>query len=198
MLSLLRKTQVRNKLTKTVKRKMLKRDFILLCLVLAVFISCTSKESPSAITYSTADVGETADREQYTEVVEVPFREVNGVRVVPVTINGVDMTMIFDTGASTTCISVTEAIFLFKQGLLTQEDILGKVSSTVADGRITQNTVVRLKEVVVGGRIVFTDVRAVVQNNMNAPLLLGNADILDRVASFKIDNDSETIHFILK
>lgn len=172
---------------------MLKNNCILL-FVLLLFVSCSKKESPSTITYGySEDVVE-----EYADVVEVPFKETSGVRIIPVSINGIDMTMIFDTGASTTCISLTEAMFLLKQGLLTEDDILGKVNSTVADGRITQNTIVRLKEVVIGGKIYFTDVRAVVVNSLDAPLLLGNADILDRVASFKIDNESETIHFILK
>lgn len=173
------------------------RIVIVLLLLLFSLFSCNKKGAPSAITYIEEEIV-TEDNESYADVVEVPFKEIGGVRIVPVTINGVNMDMIFDTGASTTCISTTEAMFLLKQGLLTEDDIIGKSSARVADGRITQNTVIRLKEVVLGGKIYFNDVTAMVVNSLEAPLLLGNEDILDRVASFKIDNESQTIHFTLK
>lgn len=168
---------------------------IITMLSLALFSSCTKKEPPSPITYTNEN---SEVEEDYAEVVEIPFKEYGGVRIIPVSINGVDMSMIFDTGASTTCISITEALFLLKQGLLIEDDIIGESSSRVADGRITQNTVVRLKEVILGGKIHFNDVKAVVVNSLDAPLLLGNQDILNKVSSFKVDNESQTIHFTLK
>ncbi len=176
------------------KKLRLNKRLILLSLIITLLFSCSTKESPSAITYSSDSI----DNEDSSNVVEIPFKENKGIRIIPVTINGVNMDMIFDTGASTTCISLTEALFLLKNGMLKEEDIIGTSSSQIADGSITKDTKIILREVVLDNKITFTNVQASVVHSMNAPLLLGNADILDKVASFKIDNENKTIKFTLK
>lgn len=59
----------------------------------------------------------------------------NGVRYVWIEIR---LRFIFDTGASDMTISATEALFLYKQGALRQEDILGTQQYQIADGSITE------------------------------------------------------------
>ena len=56
----------------------------------------------------------------------VKMELLNGVYQIPCKVNGIDMKFILDTGASKTSISITEAKFLAKQGLLKEEDILDK------------------------------------------------------------------------
>ncbi len=48
----------------------------------------------------------------------------NGVRYVWIEINGIKLRFIFDTGASSICISPAEATVLYRQGTLSKEDIL--------------------------------------------------------------------------
>lgn len=96
----------------------------------------------------------------------------NGVILVPAKVNGVQMSFIFDTGASSITISQTEAQFLAKQGLLTEKDIIGKQQYQIADGSLSQGTVIRLKEVAIGDRTI-SNVEATVIESQNAPLLLG-------------------------
>lgn len=128
---------------------------------------------------------------------DVPFVEKNGVKYVDVAVNGLHFEMIFDTGCSSTSISVAEAEYLYNKGYLTNDDFLGMTQAQIADGSIVEDMVVNLKEVVIGGRVKCTNVTAVVSSNNNAPLLLGN-EVLDRVASYAIDNQNKTINFKLK
>lgn len=131
------------------------------------------------------------------DVIVVPFRNEGGVKYVQVTVNGVGLEMVFDTGCSGALISVAEANYLFQKGKLTQEDVLGTAQSQIADGSVVENMVVNLKEVVIDGQIMCPDVQATVADNINAPLLLGN-EVLDRLATVEIDNENGTLNFRLK
>lgn len=134
---------------------------------------------------------------QSGDEIVVPFRNENGVKYVAVKVNGVGFEMIFDTGCSDALISVAEANYLYQKGKLTQEDILGTAQSQIADGSVVENMVVNLKEVVINDQILCPNVKATVSGNIKAPLLLGN-EILDRLATIKIDNENETLNFKLK
>ena len=48
----------------------------------------------------------------------IKLEKVNGIYKIPCKVNGILMNFIFDTGASDVSISLTEAMFLMKQGLL--------------------------------------------------------------------------------
>lgn len=126
--------------------------------------------------------------------VELPFEMEGGVRYVWVKVNGVAMKMIFDTGASGVSISLTEALYLAKQGLLTQEDILGTVGMQTADGNISEGMIVNLKELELADDLVAYDVQATVINNHVAPILLGNSALKD-IGSFEVDDDAQVIRF---
>ncbi|MBQ0114692.1 MAG: retroviral-like aspartic protease family protein [Bacteroidales bacterium] len=136
-------------------------------------------------------------QEMEGNIVSVPYREENGIKMVPVSINGFGFEMIFDTGCSGTLISVAEARYLYEKGYLTENDFIGMAKSQIADGSIVEDMVINLKEVVIGGQIVCKDVSATVSSNSNAPLLLGN-EIIDRAAAFSIDTENKTINFKLR
>ena len=103
---------------------------------------------------------------------KIKMERENGVLVVPVKVNGVQMSFIFDTGASDITISQTEAQFLAKQGLLTEKDIIGTQQYQIADGSMSEGTIILLREVKIGDRTI-NDVKASVIKSQNAPLLLG-------------------------
>lgn len=146
-----------------------------------------------------ADNERSVDYEQMSdvEIVSIPFTERNGVKYINVSVNGFGFEMIFDTGCSGTLISVAEANYLYQKGYLTQDDIIGVAKSQIADGSIVENMVINLKEVVLDGKIHYTDVTATVSANNNAPLLLGN-EVLNRVAAYAVDNENQMINFKLK
>jgi aspartyl protease family protein len=124
---------------------------------------------------------------------EIDMIEENGVYTVPVYVNGVPMTFIFDTGASDISMSATEAGFLYKQGKLTQEDVLGEAQFSDANGDISSGTVIKLRSVRLGNRT-LTDVKASIVDNNRAPLLLGQS-ALARFGKISIDYQRKKIVF---
>lgn len=172
------------------------KKYVLLLSLIAVILSCSGeKKKPIYV-----DLEESTEESLYAQngdEIVVPFRNENGVKYVAVKVNGVGLEMIFDTGCSGALISVAEANYLYQKGKLTQDDIIGTAQSQIADGSMVENMVVNLKEVVINDQIFCPNVSATVSENINAPLLLGN-EILDRLATIKIDNENETLNFKLK
>lgn len=160
-------------------------------------VETTSSQPSGSLTEDDYETHVTTYGEPDEDVVAVHFEERGGVKYVPVKVNGMGIDMIFDTGCSGTLISIAEARYLYEKGCLRDEDFLGMTQSQIADGSIVENMVVRLKEVIIDDAILCTDVTATVSANSQAPLLLGN-EVLNRAASYSIDNTSHTIRFKIK
>jgi len=125
--------------------------------------------------------------------VTIKMRKQGGIYIIPMKINGIELDFIFDTGAGSISISDLEASLLYKQGKITQEDILGKQNFEDATGRISEGAVINLKEVSIGGRTIH-NVKASVVHNSEAPLLLGQT-VLQRFGKITIDYDNSEITF---
>ncbi|MBR3985984.1 MAG: retroviral-like aspartic protease family protein [Bacteroidales bacterium] len=123
----------------------------------------------------------------------VQMRSKNGVYFIPVRLNGVDMEVIFDTGASDIVISSVEALFLLKQEKLSEEDIEGQAYYGIADGSVAVGTVINLRSVEIGDRVLY-NVKATVVDNVEAPLLLGQS-ALARFGKVSINYNDNTIEF---
>ncbi|MCG9900882.1 MAG: retroviral-like aspartic protease family protein [Hydrotalea sp.] len=117
----------------------------------------------------------------------------NGVYEVPIEINASKMFFIFDTGASDITISLTEAIFLYKQGTLTDDDFLGTQQFQIADGSISEGTIINLKTVKIGNKT-LSNVQASIVHNMDAPLLFGQS-ALAQFGKVTIDYNKGEITF---
>lgn len=126
------------------------------------------------------------------EVTTVPIKMVGGVYMIPVEVDETAMEFVFDTGAGIISISEVEAAFLYKQGKISNEDILGLENFSDANGNISEGTIINLKTVKIGDRI-LNDVQASVVPNQRAPLLLGQT-ALSRFGKVTIDyNNNELI-----
>lgn len=123
----------------------------------------------------------------------VPMEIKDGAYWIPIKINGVDMTFIFDTGASDISISTTEANFLAKQGKLTEEDILSTQNYAIADGSMIQGLVINLKTVTIGNKT-LNNVRANIIDSPVAPILLGQS-ALNKFGKYTIDVENSRIIF---
>lgn len=117
----------------------------------------------------------------------------NGVRYIWVEINGIRLRFIFDTGASSICISPAEATVLYRQGTLKNEDFLDVEYFQDATGRISEGTIINLRQVKIGN-FVLENVKATIIDNVNAPLLLGQT-VLERFGKIEIDNIKGEIIF---
>ena len=113
-------------------------------------------------------------------------RKPGGTFEIPCDINGLALQMIFDTGASDVTISSVEANFMLKNGYLSEKDVKGKRYYQVANGQISEGTVITLREVKVGDAV-LRNVDASVVNSQKAPLLLGQS-AMERFGTITIDN----------
>jgi len=116
----------------------------------------------------------------------------NGVYYVPCKVNGVPMRFIFDTGASNVSISMTEAKFLIKQGLLAKKDIKESVKYKIANGEIKKGTEINIREIEIYG-LKINDVTATIVHEQDAPLLLG-ISALRKLGKIELQNDKLLIY----
>lgn len=129
-------------------------------------------------------------------VVEIPFTAAGGVTKVDCTINGLALNFVFDTGASDVTISMTEANFMYKNGFLSDKDVVGKQHFITADGSIIEGTIFIIRKINFGG-LELTDVQASVVANQKAPLLLGQT-VLKRLGKIEIDNERRVLKITTK
>ncbi len=124
---------------------------------------------------------------------EVAMERDNGVYKVPVTVNGVPMRFILDTGASLISMSATEAERMYERGAITKADIIGRSRFQDATGAISPGAVVRLKSVQIGDRV-LENVRANIVSGSKAPLLLGQS-ALSQFGKISVDYRRNVVTF---
>lgn len=124
--------------------------------------------------------------------VTIQMEKEGGVYKVPCTVNGVKMKFIFDTGAATVCISQSMAQFLLDGDYLSIDDIVGTGQSQVADGSLVNHVEIILRDVEIGG-MHLRNVKAIVTEGQNAPLLLGQTAISE-LGRVTIDGNKLIIH----
>lgn len=114
-----------------------------------------------------------------------------GVFTIPCSLNGVGLKFIFDTGASDVSISLTEANFLFKNGYLTNNDIIGKAKYSDATGNISVGTIINIRKLEFQGLIIY-NIKASIVHQLNAPLLLGQS-AMAKLGKFQFDPNNGTL-----
>jgi aspartyl protease family protein len=134
---------------------------------------------------------QTPDLKQDKTVVKM--KKAMGVYEIPTEINGVPMHFIFDTGASRISISEAELKLLREQGKFSPEDVTGTGNFIDANGDISEGTIVVLRTVKIGDRI-LNNIEASVVHNLKAPLLMGQS-ALEKFGRISIDYKKEEITF---
>lgn len=115
----------------------------------------------------------------------------NGVYTVPCKVNGLPLKFIFDTGASDVSISLTEAMFMLKNGFLKKEDIGEIVYFSIANGDVAKGTKLNLREISFGG-LLLQNVEASIVHESSAPLLLGQS-VIGKLGKILLDGNKLTI-----
>jgi len=113
---------------------------------------------------------------------------------IPCKLNGLEMNFIFDTGASEVSISLTEALFMFKNGYLKESDITGTQKYSIANGDIVEGTTILIRELEFEG-VKLTNIKASISHEMKAPLLLGQS-ALSELGKIQIDYKTDTLTII--
>lgn len=180
---------------------MLKRNnfsIVILCLAALLFVSCAHKSGhhrrERVSQSATSNIRKTERKEKKTgSHTKVNMRKEGGVYLVPVTVNGLNLDFIFDTGASSISLSSAEATVMLRQGQITEEDVVGQQQFQDATGGISVGTVILLRTVQIGD-ITLENVEASVVDNIQAPLLLGQT-ALSKFGKVTIDYNNNTIEF---
>ena len=123
----------------------------------------------------------------------VSFEDENGILKIPVIINGIELYFIFDTGASLITISSREASFFYRNGKLSEKDLIGRSQFVDANGDISEGTIINLSSVKIGNRELL-NVQACVIEGQNAPLLFGQS-ALQKFGKVSIDYEKNEISF---
>lgn len=172
---------------------------LLYILVIGLMLLCTScgnKQKPS----QRANVWKTeATISLSSDKVSVPFkRTMSGLAEVQVSLNGVPFNMYWDTGASITSISSLELAKLAKENKIRQEDLLGSVTSTYADGSSAEQPVFMIKEIFIQGNdgryLILKNVETIISENCEAPLLIGQ-NIISNLPKHSFNESSMVIEF---
>lgn len=108
-----------------------------------------------------------------------------GVYTVPCVVNGLKLKFIFDSGASDVTISLTEALFMLKNGYLDKSDIHGDAVYQTASGDLKVGTKIIIKEIEFGG-LKLNNIEASIVNELSAPLLLGQT-ALSKIGKCEVD-----------
>ena len=122
---------------------------------------------------------------------KIMMQKEGGVYTVPCKVNGLQLKFIFDTGASNVTISLTEALFMIKNGYLSKDDIYGSSYAQLANGDITENTEILLREIVIADLKLY-NVRASIVHELAAPLLLGQTAIA-KLGKIQLDGNELTV-----
>jgi hypothetical protein len=122
------------------------------------------------------------------------MKKEGGVSIVPCKVNGLNLSFIFDTGASDVTISLTEASFMLKNGYLKKEDIIGSEKYLDATGNISEGIVINLREIEIEG-LKIQNVKASIVKTLKAPLLLGQS-ALSKLGTIKMDLEKNQLTII--
>ena len=177
---------------------MRKSRYILLLLGLIVITSCAHKSGHNRQPYNPNrseridNQGLSIERKVKGHTI-VRMEKAEGVYFVPIKVNGLDLKFIFDTGASSICLSSAEALVMLRQGHITKDDIVGQQQFQDATGGISVGTIIRLHTVQIGD-ITLENVEANIVDNIQAPLLLGQT-ALAKFGKVTIDYNHNTIEF---
>lgn len=114
---------------------------------------------------------------------------------IPVKLNGVTMDMLYDTGFNgSVSMSLLELQILAKQGRFSEDDVLGTSYSSIADGSIVDNGVIRIHTLQIADDLIIQNVNASVAMNQEAPMLIGREVFYQVASKVEVDNVNMTLN----
>lgn len=173
---------------------------ICVCMLsIVLLVSCAHKSGHKPNAYDSSKTTNNIEQTSQTNIpkvkghTKVRMEKAGGVYLVPIKVNGLDFKFIFDTGASSICLSSAEALVMLRQGQINQDDFVGEQQFQDATGGISVGSIIRLHTVEIGG-IILRNVEANVVDNIQAPLLLGQT-ALSKFGKVTIDYNNNIIEF---
>lgn len=121
----------------------------------------------------------------------IKMQKSGGIYLIPCKVNELPLKFIFDTGASDVSISLTEALFMLKNGYLKESDIKGTVYYSIANGEIAEGTKINIQKIEVGKQTLY-NVQASIVHSTEAPLLFGQS-AMERFGKFTMDYSNSNL-----
>jgi clan AA aspartic protease (TIGR02281 family) len=121
----------------------------------------------------------------------IKLKKSGGVYLIPCTVNDLPLNFIFDTGASDVSISITEAMFMLKNGFLETSEIKESVKYNIANGEIAEGTRINLKTIQVGNQVLH-NIEASIIHSTQAPLLFGQT-AMEKLGTYTFDYSNATL-----
>lgn len=122
----------------------------------------------------------------------IQMEYINGVYRIPCVVNGAQMKMVFDTGASSVSLSLATALFLYQNGYISDNDFRDVGKSSTASGEIVDHMKLNIKDIEIGGLHLY-NVEGIVMESLTAPLLLGQTAI-QKLGTITIQGDKLIIN----
>ena len=123
----------------------------------------------------------------------INMEQQNSYYVIPCKVNGLNMKFAFNTTEMGATISITDVIFMIKNGYLKTSELSGVDYEKLLRGSTSDGTKVILKSVEVGG-LILTNVAATIVPNLSTPLLLGQ-EVLSQIGKIEFDYFNATVAF---
>jgi clan AA aspartic protease (TIGR02281 family) len=121
----------------------------------------------------------------------IQMRKDGDIMKIPCKVNGLSLEFILDTGASSVSISLSEALFMIKNGYLKTDDILEKEKYMTANGTIADGTKILIHEIQIGD-YKLQNITGNITHTLDAPLLLGNS-VLSKLGDFNLNINNATL-----
>lgn len=150
----------------------------------------TSRDSVSTDTIKVVEKVDTVQQKK-DEYVTVPSDVRENIFYIVAEVNGVPIRFLLDTGCSDIQITSAEFYYLKHMGLVCDSDLVDSVKCSYANGieAICPSLNIRTLKI---GDVEINDVDCVIQEDVNAPLLLGQS-ILNKVGNVFIDFKEKTV-----
>ncbi len=121
----------------------------------------------------------------------VKMEKKDGVYYIPCKVNGLSLSFVFDTGASDVIISLSEALFMLKNGYIDEKDLTGTEYYRIANGDLAEGTKLLIRKFEIGDKTLY-NIEASIVHSLSAPLLLGQS-ALSKFGSVSIDFNNNEI-----
>jgi clan AA aspartic protease (TIGR02281 family) len=122
---------------------------------------------------------------------EIPLQNLNGVFIIPVSINGIlTLNFLIDSGATDVSLPADVVLTLIRTGSLRDTDFLGQKTYRLADGSTVPSQTFRIRTLTIGDRKIENVTGSVA--DVKGSLLLGQS-FLSRFRSWSIDNQRHVL-----
>ncbi|MDQ3050210.1 MAG: retroviral-like aspartic protease family protein [Bacteroidota bacterium] len=119
------------------------------------------------------------------------MEQLNGIQVMPCKVNNLTLKFIIDTGEKDARISITDAMFMLKNGYITTSDIVGTEYERFVNGHVSNGTIVKIKQLEIGNTTI-NNIVATIVTDLSSPLVLGQS-VLYKIGKIEFDYSNQLV-----